>query len=670
MHKNFLLMGAAAGLSVALLASCSQQESSSDFSQPAGQDWPLSGGDWGNTRFSTLDEVNTENVGQLGGAWYHAFDSETSRSTPVVADGRMFIAASTTLMALDPTTGDTLWTAKSDQGGFVTKGVAVGEGKVFTGIAGAGIAAYSQETGEVLWTNRIGDDPPLRGQAISMAPTYADGMVLAGMANGDFGFRGRFAAYDAKTGEQLWMFYSVPGEGEAGHDTWQQDNEEWKRGGGGIWTVPAVDTELGLVYFGVGNPVPQYGGEVRGGDNLYTDSVVALDLKTGAVKWHFQTTHHDIWEADLGTPVILYDAEVDGQARKGLAVVTTYGHIFMLDRGTGEPIWPIEERPVPQNARLKTSPTQPFPVGADKFGGDECTEEHLIPEGFEALCMYEPIDYDLPNAMYPILTTRQAPMAYSPETKYFYATGANWPFWMKRFEDPDYFVAVPTGAGVKYEGLVGAMDSRTNKLAWEHIVPFRTQQNGSGFMATAGGLLFHGESDGLFNAYSAETGNILWKFQTGSSANNSASTYEAGGEQYVAVTSSAGVWAFKLGGAVAQLPAPPVPPEASSFAGRILPVEEITMSAIVGDTGLVDEVRETHDEYAFGPTRARVSVGQTLTFKNVGNEPHTATAIDGSWTTGVVAPGASKAMTFDKPGVYTYRCEEHKFSYGELTVDG
>jgi plastocyanin len=275
----------------------------------------------------------------------------------------------------------------------------------------------------------------------------------------------------------------------------------------------------------------------------------------------------------------------------------------------------------------------------------------------------------LPNAMYPILTTRQAPMAYSPLTKHFYAAGANWPFWMKRFEDPDYFVATSTGAGVKYEGLVGAMDSQTNKIVWEHVVPYRTQQNGSGFMATAGGLLFHGESDGLFNAYSAETGEILWNFQTGSSANNAASTYEADGEQYVAVTSSGGVWAFKLGGAAAPLPAPPTPPERTSFSGRILPTTEITMSAIVGDTGLVDEVRQTHDEYAFAPVRSRVGVGEKMTFKNIGKEPHSAIALDGSWTTGVIQPGRSKTLIFEESGVHTYRCDEHKFSYGELTID-
>ncbi len=668
--KKLFWLGTAASITAALLASCSQQDTNqTDFTASAGAEWPLSGGSWSNNRYSTLDQIDTTNVAQLGGAWFHAFDSQSSRSTPVVSDGRMFIAASTSLLALDPATGETLWEFAPEGDSFGTKGVAVGEGKVFFALSGARLGAVDQATGELLWTANVGDDPALRGQAVSNAPTYVDGLVITGMANGDFGFRGRVSAYDSNTGERKWEFYTIPGPGEAGHDTWPQDNDEWERGGGGVWVVPAVDKELGLVYISVGNPVPQYGGEMRAGDNLYSDSVVALDYKTGEVAWHFQTTHHDIWEADLGTPPILFDGEVAGVEHKGLGIFTTYGHLFMFDRATGEPIWPVEERPVPQHERLLTSPTQPFPVGADKMGGDECTEPNLIPEGFQAMCMYEPIDYDLPNAMYPILTTRQAPAAYSPETGHFYATGANWPFWMKRFEDPDYFVAVPTGAGVKYEGLLAAMDSKTNTLAWEHVVPFRTQQNGSGFMVTAGGLLFHGETDGYMKAYSAETGEQLWQFQTGSSANNSSSTYEVDGVQYVANTSSGGVWAFKLNGAVAELPAPPTPPTETSFAGRIMPTNEISLSAEVGDTGLVDEVRMTHDEYAIEPMRARVSVGESVTFTNNGEDVHSATALDGSWTTGLLRPGQSKTLTFDKPGVYTYQCDRHKFSYAELTVD-
>ena len=203
--------------------------------------------------------------------------------------------------------------------------------------------------------------------------------------------------------------------------------------------MPAVDPDLGLAYVGVGNPVPQYGGELRGGDNLYTDSAVALDIKTGQVKWHYQVVHHDIWEADLGSPFILYDAvTADGKKAKAIAITSTNGFIYMLDRATGKPVFPIEEMPVPQDARQKTAATQPFPVGADQFG-NRCVDKDTIPAGFKALCMYEPINFDTPNAMYPILSTRAAPLAYNPQTKRFYATGANWPSWIKRAEDPKFF---------------------------------------------------------------------------------------------------------------------------------------------------------------------------------------------------------------------------------------
>jgi len=655
---------AASGL---FLAACERQDDGG-WRQPATKEWPLSGGDWGNTRFSNLTQITAENVGTLGGAWFHPFNQgESSRASAIVANGRMFVPTGQALYALNPKTGEVLWTFKPAEGAITTKGVAVGEGLVFVSMAGAGMIAVKEDTGEQVWAGRIGDNPPLKGQQIAAPPTYVDGLVISGMANGDFGLRGRIVALDAKTGTEVWRFHTVPFEGEPGNETWPQDQTDWKPGGGGVWMMPAVDPDLGLVYLGIGNPIPQFGGELRKGDNLYTGSAVALDIKTGQLRWHYQVVRHDIWEADLGTPLILYDAVVEGKPRKAIAIISTYGYLYLLDRATGAPIFPIEERPFPQNARLYTSPTQPIPAGADKIG-PACMPERLIPAGFRGMCIYEPADVDLPNGMYPILNTRAAPMAYSPLTNHFYATAAIWPRWLKRPEDPKYFRSNPTLPGMKYEGLLASMSAETNKLAWEKTVPYRTQQNGSGFLVTAGGLLFHGNTDGLIDARDAVTSEIKWQFQTGADANQPVSGYEADGAQHVAVVTSGGVWAFKLGGTVAPRSAPPVPPEGAGFTGRIVPTDTIILGPEVPDSGL-EFIRTAKDEYTFDPLRAKADAGAKLTWKNEGQETHTISAVDGSWTTGPVEPGKSVTVTVPKAGTYTYVCKEHPWSYGELTAE-
>ena len=228
---------------------------------------------------------------------------------------------------------------------------------------------------------------------VSAAPTYVDGMVLGGLASGDAGIKGRFVALDAKTGKLKWQFNTIPLPGEAGHDTWPADSDAWTHGGAGVWMNPSVDPALGIVYFGTSNASPQYGGEVRPGDNLYTVTALALDLKTGKEKWHFQPLHHDIWEGDLGTPLVLYDQIFDGKLRKAIAILRTDGEMFVLDRATGKPIIPVEERPVKQDPRLATAPTQPYSVGIDKVGPN-CVEPDMIPAGFKAGCYWDPVNFD------------------------------------------------------------------------------------------------------------------------------------------------------------------------------------------------------------------------------------------------------------------------------------
>ena len=239
-----------------------------DYSRPAAKDWPLVGGDWGNRRYSTLDQINAANVKDLSGAWTKKLDDVGSRATPVVHDGLMFITAGAHVYALNPKTGDTVWSYAPDPApNNLYKGVAVGGGLVYVGLSDSGIVALDEKTGTLVWKGMVADPTatrpdlaklnfyvgsPTTGKYVSGSPTYADGIVVVGMANGDYGIRGRVAGFDAKTGKRLWTFDTVPAPGEAGHESWPKDNDTWRKGGAGVWMTPTVDPDLGLVYFGTG----------------------------------------------------------------------------------------------------------------------------------------------------------------------------------------------------------------------------------------------------------------------------------------------------------------------------------------------------------------------------------------------------------------------------------
>ena len=248
---------------------------------------------------------------------------------------------------------------------------------VFVGRLDAQLVALDQRTGKPVWTIQAED--PAQAYSIVSAPLYYDGMVITGFGGGDLGARGRVKAYDAKTGKLVWTFYTIPGPGEFGHETWPADNEAWKYGGAPVWNTPAVDPQLGLIYFSTGNAGPDFNGSGRKGDNLFTVSIVAVDVKTGKYRWHFQQVHHDIWDYDSPNPVILFEAPYEGRMRKAIAEVSKTGWVYILDRETGKPLTPIEERPVPQEPRQHTAATQPYVIG-DAVAPQEID---IPPEGFE-----------------------------------------------------------------------------------------------------------------------------------------------------------------------------------------------------------------------------------------------------------------------------------------------
>jgi alcohol dehydrogenase (cytochrome c) len=659
-----------------------------------GKDWPLVGGDWTSARYSTLDQINTGNVKTLAGAWNKRLGGGSTRATPVVRNGVLILPAGESVLALDGKTGTTIWTwqfAQREAGASGAPaprspmesiagealpnvaGAAFGEGLVFVGLRDGQVVALRETTGEMVWATPLGDTPRKKGESIAAAPTHANGVVLVGLANGDWALRGRVVGLDARTGRKLWTFFTVPGPGEPGHETWPKDNDSWSTGGAGVWLVGVVDADLGLAYFQTGNAVPMYGGEIRKGDNLYTASVVALDIKTGKRRWHYQVVRHDLWDADIATPLLLYDAEQGGRRRKGLAAMRADGYLFLLDRETGKPLHPVEDRKVTQDAFLNTAATQPFPVGADSLLPDCRYWKDKVPAPFVLDCTgFAPPTLNqhlvvAPGA--PIPRVRITPMSYSPQTGYIYAQGVGHVGRARRVTDDPWFqdAGGPTVSLPDPVGIVAAMDPRTNKIVWKHEAPASTLGT-SGPLTTAGGLMFRGSGDGRFEAYDAKTGAVLWDFQTGvRSARGPAATYLIDGEQYVAVAMGTDLWAFKLGGTIPPQPAR-VLQGAPASAG--VPAEEIETATLmtVSFGGAVGR-RYALDEHAFNPGRVRVTVGARVMFVNNGRIRHTLAARDGSWNSGPLPPAKSFYLSLTTPGTFLYHCTEHPWAIGQLTVE-
>jgi alcohol dehydrogenase (cytochrome c) len=665
-------------------------------------EWPAFGGNWTNARYSGLAQINPQNVKTLGGAWTFKFEANAStRATPVVKDGVMFVSAGSRLNALDAKTGKVLWSWRPSDtapaqleaaniadllnSGFgipSPPGVALGEGLVFVGLMDGHVAAVRQKTGELVWSTQLGYEPARTGQAVSGVPLYANGVVLAGLANGDWAFRGKTAALDAKTGKILWELSTIPTQ-----ETWPRDpkyGDIWKQGGAGVWMAPTVDPDLGLAFFATGNAVPMFGGEARKGDNLYTACLLAIDVKTGKLRWYYQVAHHDLWDADIAIPPVLYDADVNGTKRKAIAAMRSDGMLFMLDRATGKPVVPVEERKVTQDPYNNTSPTQPFTVGADSLSGtcDPWKDKVKLP--FVLDCGgFTPPFLDKHNivGVSVMLASRVTPMSYSPQTGYFYAQGTSSITRAHRISSDPWFrgnAPMLNDLLPPSVSIVAAFDSRTGKFAWKKELP-PGGIGTSGPLTTAGGLMFRGDPNGNFQAYDAKTGDQLWQFQTGiAGARGPAMSYAIDNEQYVAVAMGTGLWAFKLGGTLQ----PAAPPPGAGGPGRGgagrsggpggaaagQPTDTIETATLVQSADRGVGARFAVDEHAFNPTRARVEAGKWISFVNNGQVTHTIAALDGSWTTAPIKAAETGFVKITKPGASRYACKEHPWAVGELIV--
>lgn len=677
--RSRILVAALAVSSLSLFLGLSAQ-SLVNSRQPAGKEWTTVGGDSNNSRYSTLEQITPANVKYLKGAWVTHLGSGLGSKyslevTPLVKDGVMYVASGNDdVFALDAKTGAIIWEHRSniDQSintvccGWDNRGVALGEGKVFLGYLDGTFVALDAETGKLVWQTRIGQWQD--GYTITSAPLYYNGVVYTGVSGGDMGARGKVTALEGKSGKELWHFWTAAGPGELGGDTWPQPNDAdrgrasaYQHGGASVWQTPAIDPDLGLLYFSTGNPVlPSGATDNRPGNNLFSSSIMALHVD-GTYAWHYQVVHHDIWDFDCPSPVILFDQVYDGVKRKGIAEACKTGWIYMLDRSTGKPLIGIDEKPVEQDPHMALSPTQPFPRGDALM--PQCPEPLA---GWVTKCIFAAF-YDHPILISPGGNggVNWAPMAYSPKTGYFYATAANRPS-PRLVRGTGLTLGPPIGA--RYSGTFTAIDSRTNKIVWQKKTPYSIGQ-GSGALATASGLVFHGEPDGNFQAIDGKTGDLLWQWQTGAGADAPAITYEIDGTQYVAIaaggvsiqTSSANgdmIWVFSLKG---------------SPGNRLQPFEPQrpprTIVEVEGPLVQTNAVKLV--DYSFTPGRITVTTGTKVVFTNEGKQIHNASSADaGGWDTGMLRSGQSASVTFNRPGTYSYACLPHSFMIGQIVVTG
>jgi quinohemoprotein ethanol dehydrogenase len=537
-----------AALAVALLlVATGDRRWSRMFAQQADVDWPFHGNDLGNMRYQDIDLIDRGNVAQLVPLWiFHTglFDPRSSfEVSPLVINGVMYITTGhDDIYALNAATGDEIWAYHplSDMPplenlriccGRDNRGVAYANGKVFIGRLDAVLVALDAATGEVLWKSTVADFR--ENFTVTMAPQVTDGKVIVGVSGGEFRVRGRVVAFDAETGQHAWTFFTVPPDGPSA-PTWA--GKSWQTGGGPVWTTPAVDPALGLVYITTGNASPDLNGSRRRGDNLYTSSIVALDVKTGKHRWHFQEVHHDIWDYDGPQPPVLFTLARDGLEVPAISHCNKSGEQFILNRRDGTPLHPVTETPVPtEPAWQHPSPTQPV-SSVEKLTPIELD---FVPPGLTPAPRFTPPS-TTPLLIQPGVEAgcEWPPAAYSPRTGFVYY-GARY--------EPNIFESAPNNEtdfgsrvtaripGVSPRGIFGGVDTVTGRIAWKTDIP---QPARSG-VVVAGNLVFFGQDDGTFSAYDAETGAVLWSFSgtsipNGGGANAAPIAYALNGKEYIA----------------------------------------------------------------------------------------------------------------------------------------
>jgi PQQ-dependent dehydrogenase (methanol/ethanol family) len=469
-------------------------------------DWLLHGRTYDNQRYSPLRQITDENVSSLTPvALVQTGMTASFEATPIVVNGVMYLTTPVVdhkmkILAVNAATGERLWDVTYNLGAFqiccgpVNRGVAVGYGNVYVVTLDDHLLALDAADGHTIWDQSIVGAQD--GYSETLAPQIFDGMVIVGSAGGEWALRGFVAAYDAVNGQQRWRWMSTDPKTYAGNS--------WQNGGGMVWTTPAIDPKLGLLIFSTGNPNPDLDGTIRQGDNLYTDSIVALDVHSGELKWYYQEVKHDVWDYDAVSNVVLFDVHRNGKVIPAAAEAGKVGWVFIVDRRTGKLI----RKSDPYVMMSKNMFSAPTAEGVDMLPGANGGAEW-------------------------------SPPAYSPQTHYLYIMAMDqlMHFTTKPAESAPGLIRLGSAftnvaPGAIQDGPFVALDVETGKIAWQYKTP---QPLIGGVLATAGNLVFMGEGNGWFDAFNASSGERLWRYNLGAGVNAPPITYQVNGEQYVAV---------------------------------------------------------------------------------------------------------------------------------------
>jgi alcohol dehydrogenase (cytochrome c) len=495
------------------------------------ENWLTYWGDYSGIRHRELNQINTSNVKDLRLEWmFQTGVSGSFQAVPLVVNGVMyFTGGEGTAFAIDAKTGRQLWRYKyplpEAKNGFVNgtvnRGLSILGQLVFMAVPNAHVVALDIRTGKLVWEAEMADYT--KGYGATVATLVVKDKVIVGITGGEYGIRGFVDAFDAATGKRAWRFYTIPAKGEPGNETWA--GESWRRGGGATWLTGTYDPELNLLYWPVGNPGPDLYGKERAGDNLYTDSIVALDPDTGKLKWHYQFTPHDTHDWDANETPMLLDLDWQGKPRKLLLQANRNGFFYVLDRVTGEFL------------SAKPFARQTWAQGFDKKGRPILKgETEPSPEG---------------NRQCPGLagSTNWMASSYNPQTGLFYfavreTCDVFYSSAPKYIEGKPFWGSVFRGVTEEREwGMLKALDPLTGETKWD----FRYDKAPwAGTLSTSGGLVFAADEDGYLMAADAKTGKILWRIYTGTRLSTSPITFMLDGRQYLTMGSGAAVMTFAL----------------------------------------------------------------------------------------------------------------------------
>jgi alcohol dehydrogenase (cytochrome c) len=517
-----------------LLCALSQaQVQYQDILKGPAENWLTYAGTYQGWRYSPLKQITVANAGMLTPKWvYHVPNSRGLRTSPLVYKGVMYVTNSNSVYALDARSGRLIWqyvdTRVKEQG--VNRGAAILGDSVYFTTTDNYLTALDRQTGAFLFNRKFADTE--KGTTSTSAPLVVKDKIIVGSAGGDSGMRGFIAALSPKTGEEIWRTHTIPAKGEPGAETWA-GLIEW--GGGATWLSGTFDPETNTLYWTTGNPWPDFAGVHRGGDNLYTSSLIALDLETGKMKWHFQFTPHDTHDWDAQSWPVLIDMEWQGKMRKVVLHANRNGFFYVLDRTTGEFLRASQLIDKVTWATGIDKKGRPIPVP----GKDPTPEGNWVCPSVKGATNWMGQSYNPGTGLLYVLTLEQCGM---------YNSSSQAPVPMKNFP----------GGGATEEGgqvILRAIDPKTGKRAWEYPMTGAGRM-WTGVVSTSGGVVFSGDDDGHLVALEASTGKHLWHFNMGELLTASPITYEVDGKQYVAIASASAVFSFGLFEPAQSIPLP------------------------------------------------------------------------------------------------------------------